>query len=105
MSLKALFSQDEWISENGISVNSDGSTNNHTDYYVYCRDFWVKSLVFQFWFYIIWGLLVSSMMYYLTYFSLQGAFLSNGMTIDFLNAGVIAFYVNIFSHHVMCILE
>lgn len=45
------------------------------------------------------------MMYYLTYFSLQGAFLSNGMTIDFLNIGVIAFYTNIFSHHVMCILE
>ena len=72
---------------------------------MYCRDFWVNSLVFQFWFYIVWGLIVSFMMFYLTYYSCRGAFLSNGMTIDYLNTGVITFYVNIASHHLFTIAE
>jgi len=41
MSLENLFSRDEWIENNGISVNEDGSTNNLTDYYRYTRDSWI----------------------------------------------------------------
>ena len=105
LTMDSLFSQDQWMKKNGISQNADGSTNNHTDYYAWCRDFWVGSLYHQFWIYIGWAILVSSMMYYLSYYSLCFAFNESGMVLDFLNTGVIPFYVNIVSHHVYCLAE
>jgi len=103
--MDTLFNRDEWIKENGISVNSDGSTNNHTDYYAWCRDFWIGTLFLQFFIYIGWAILISSMMYYLSFYSLCGPFNESGMILDFLNTGVIPFYVNIVAHHVMCLAE
>lgn len=103
--MDALFNQDEWIKRNGISQNSDGSTNNHTDYYAWCRDFWVGSLYHQFFIYIFWAILISLMMYYISYYSLCAPFGEHGRILDFLNIGVIPFYVNIVSHHLMCLAE
>lgn len=44
-------------------------------------------------------------MYYLSYYGLNGATYEGGRILDFLNIGVIPFYVNIVSHHVYCLAE
>ena len=103
--MDSLFNQQKWILQNGISQNSDGSTNNLADYYAWCRDFWVSSLYQQFFIYLAWGFLTSSMMYYLSYYSLAGPFDESGKILDFLNIGVIPLFVNIVSNHVICLGE
>jgi hypothetical protein len=78
LSLDTLFNREDWIAKNGISVNDDGSTNNLTDYYRYCRDSWIQTLIPQFIAWTIWGFVIGAMMYWFTYNQMGGVISSEG---------------------------
>jgi hypothetical protein len=105
LTLDNLFGRDEWIAKNGISVNEDGSTNNLTDYYRYCRDTWIKSLDVQFFAWTAWGFVCGAFVYYSTYFTMGGPISTAGQTNDYWNSGVVIYSTMVFCHHVMVFCE
>ena len=55
--------------------------------------------------YTIYGFMVGSMMYFLTYGAMGGPISSDGKTNDYWNAGVVIYFINVFSHHMMIFCE
>lgn len=86
-------------------MNNDGSTNNLTDYYRYTRDSWIPTLNKQFVFYTVYGLAIGAMMYFFTYEGMSGPISRDGRTNDYWNAGVVIYFVNVVSHHIMIFAE
>jgi magnesium-transporting ATPase (P-type) len=104
-SIDAIFGREEWIKKNGISTNEDGSTNNITAFYHYCRDSWIKSMNFQFVFYTIWGFVVGAMMYYFSFGLMDGPISAAGQTNDYWNSGIVLLFVQVLYHHLLCLSE
>ena len=78
LSLTSLFNRDSWLASNGISTNSDGSTNNLTDYFVYVRDSWIKNITIYFVANMAWGFLCGLVLFYFSFYAMSGIILKNG---------------------------
>lgn len=99
--MEAIFGRDDWIAKNGISVNSDGSTNNLADFFVYTRDSWIKSMPKIYVANLIWGILCGVILYYITFYSCTGIISKQGYVNDYWNTGVVIFFTLIATHHVL----
>jgi magnesium-transporting ATPase (P-type) len=99
--LLSVFNREDWLSQNGISTNSDGSTNNLTDYFQWVRDTWVKNLPYYYAVNMLWGFLCGFILFFFTFYSMSGIILSNGYTNDYWNTGFVVFFTLITTHHML----
>ena len=72
LKLGNIFNRDQWISKNGISVNSDGSTNNITDYFQYVRGSWLKNFKLLWLANILWSPVCGVVLYNIGFHAFSG---------------------------------
>lgn len=53
----------------------------------------------------IWGFVIGAMMYFFTYNQMGGVISSAGQINDYWNTGVVVYFINVVSHHVMIFAE
>jgi hypothetical protein len=98
ISINSIFNRDEWIEKNGISKNSDGSTNNVTDYFQYVRGSWIKNFKWLWLANLVCGPLGGLVLYYGGTYTFSGIINVDGQVNDYWNASLAPYGALLLSH-------
>lgn len=100
-----IFDRDKLLAQKGVSVNSDGSTNNLAEYTWYSRNTLMKMFKKNYVSFFVWAYISGAFVFLISINSLGGILNSDGHVNNYWNAGVCILFTNIISHHVMMIGE
>lgn len=100
-----LFEREKVLAAKGVSVNSDGSTNNMAHFYWYCRDSLSKAFYKYMILQIIYSYVAGFFTYYLAVYAFGDIINSAGTTNDYHNGALICVYINAVTHYVLVLIE
>lgn len=100
-----IFDRKTKLSLKGVSVNSDGSTNNLPDYIHHSRTVISKSVIFYYVASLIWAYFCGFFCYTLQVNAMKFIIGSDGKTNDYWGIGTNMLFANIISHHLMILIE
>lgn len=93
-----IFDRKELLKQKGISMNSDGSTNNLAQFIWYCRTTLSKGLKKYYLSYLLWAYISGLLCLLVCHYSFGEIIGSDGKINNLWNAGACLLIVNIVSH-------
>ena len=98
-----------YLEKKGISQNSDGSTNNLSEYFWYCRECYSSKMDYYFGYFYIWAYVGGALIYYIAFGTLHKVIGNigdqSGLVNDHWNSGLSIFATLVYVYHFYCIFE